>query len=182
MAAAPPHLSRPGLNPGYGFQPDKRAGLQSSPLILCVEFEQINRAAYWDYRREKVLVKSSKRLKRITWKFLKTLAFHSRGENKDADDLFYLLRIYGRGVSDVTAQFRPFLPDVSSEKPARDGHFKIGHLRDAQAQWPVHGASVCRHQRIKIAPRPEKLIVGTNAGVVSTTPIISKSNSPPEFR
>jgi predicted RecB family nuclease len=29
------------------------------------EFEQINQAAYWDYQREKVLVKSSDRLKRI---------------------------------------------------------------------------------------------------------------------
>lgn len=29
------------------------------------EFEEINRAAYWDYQREKILVQSSKRLKRI---------------------------------------------------------------------------------------------------------------------
>jgi len=29
------------------------------------EFEKINQAAYWDYQREKILVKSSKRLKRI---------------------------------------------------------------------------------------------------------------------
>ena len=45
---------------------------------------------------------------------LKALAFHIRGENKDAYDLFYLLRNYGRGVSDVAAQFRPFLPDASA--------------------------------------------------------------------
>jgi len=32
------------------------------------EFEQINQAAYWDYQREKVLVKSSERLKRIARK------------------------------------------------------------------------------------------------------------------
>ncbi len=32
------------------------------------EFEQINQAAYWDYQREKVLVKSSERLKRIAQK------------------------------------------------------------------------------------------------------------------
>ncbi len=32
------------------------------------EFEQINQAAYWDYQREKVLVKSSKRLKLIARK------------------------------------------------------------------------------------------------------------------
>ena len=39
---------------------------------------------------------------------LKALAFHIRGENKDAYDLSYLLRNYGRGVSDVAAQLRPF--------------------------------------------------------------------------
>ena len=32
------------------------------------EFEQINQAAYWDYQREKVLIKSSERLKRIARK------------------------------------------------------------------------------------------------------------------
>jgi len=47
---------------------------------------------------------------------LKALAFHIRGENKDAYDLFYLLRNYGRGVSDVAAQFHPFLPDASAVK------------------------------------------------------------------
>lgn len=47
---------------------------------------------------------------------LKALAFHIRGENKDAYDLFYLLRNYGRGVSDVTAQLRPLLSDASAVK------------------------------------------------------------------
>ncbi len=47
---------------------------------------------------------------------LKALAFHIRGENKDAYDLFYLLGNYGRGVSDVAAQLRPFLPDASAVK------------------------------------------------------------------
>ena len=32
---------------------------------------------------------------------LKALAFHIRGENKDAYDLFYLLRNYGEGIADV---------------------------------------------------------------------------------
>jgi hypothetical protein len=45
---------------------------------------------------------------------LKALAFHIRGENKDAYDLYYLLRNYGRGVSDVAAQLRPLLPDASA--------------------------------------------------------------------
>lgn len=47
---------------------------------------------------------------------LKALAFRIRGENKDAYDLFYLLRNYGRGVSDVAAQLRPLLPDASAAK------------------------------------------------------------------
>lgn len=47
---------------------------------------------------------------------LKALAFHIRGENKDAYDLFYLVRNYGRGVSDVAAQLRPLLPDASAVK------------------------------------------------------------------
>ena len=36
---------------------------------------------------------------------LKALAFRIRGENKDAYDLFYLLRNYGDGVKDVAARF-----------------------------------------------------------------------------
>jgi hypothetical protein len=36
------------------------------------EFQHINRAAYWDYQREKVLVRSSARLKRIARKVSKT--------------------------------------------------------------------------------------------------------------
>ncbi len=45
---------------------------------------------------------------------LKALAFHIRGENKDAYDLFYLLRNYGRGVSDVVGELRPLLLDASA--------------------------------------------------------------------
>ena len=47
---------------------------------------------------------------------LKALAFHIRGENKDAYDLFYLLRNYGRGGSEVAAQLRPLLEDASAVK------------------------------------------------------------------
>ena len=47
---------------------------------------------------------------------LKALAFHIRGENKDAYDLFYLLRNYGRGLSDVAAELRPLLTDESAAK------------------------------------------------------------------
>jgi hypothetical protein len=46
---------------------------------------------------------------------LKALAFHIRGENKDAYDLFYLLRNYGTGVVDVAAELRPLLGDTCAQ-------------------------------------------------------------------
>lgn len=46
---------------------------------------------------------------------LKALAFRGRGENKDAYDLFYLLRNYGKGASDVATLFRPLLSDSSAQ-------------------------------------------------------------------
>ncbi len=54
---------------------------------------------------------------------LKALAFHIRGENKDAYDLFYLIRSYGTGVADVAAELRPLLADPSAQDALK-------HLRD----------------------------------------------------
>ncbi len=45
---------------------------------------------------------------------LKALAFASRGENKDAYDLFYVVRNFGSGVEDVAAALRPLLVDESA--------------------------------------------------------------------
>ena len=42
---------------------------------------------------------------------LKALAFDLRGENKDAYDLFYVVRNYGTGVDEVVKCLRPFLDD-----------------------------------------------------------------------
>ena len=42
---------------------------------------------------------------------LKALAFAARGENKDAYDLYYVLRNYGAGVKDVAARLKPILGD-----------------------------------------------------------------------
>ena len=42
---------------------------------------------------------------------LKALAFDSRGENKDAYDLFYVVRNYGSGIGDVVGKLRPLLDD-----------------------------------------------------------------------
>jgi hypothetical protein len=47
---------------------------------------------------------------------LKALAFDSRGENKDAYDLFYIVRNYGSGVDDVFARFEPLLDDEEAQK------------------------------------------------------------------
>jgi len=47
---------------------------------------------------------------------LKALAFRIRGENKDAYDLFYLLRNYGNGVPDVAALLSPLLSDEIAQK------------------------------------------------------------------
>ena len=45
---------------------------------------------------------------------LKALAFDDRGENKDAYDLFYVIRNFGAGVEEVADAIRPLLGDESS--------------------------------------------------------------------
>ena len=45
---------------------------------------------------------------------LKALAFDLRGENKDAYDLFYVLRNFGAGVADVAACLRLLLEDEAA--------------------------------------------------------------------
>ena len=42
------------------------------------------------------------------------LAFRSRGENKDAYDLFYVLRNHGDGPRTVAKSFRPLLDDSAA--------------------------------------------------------------------
>jgi predicted nucleotidyltransferase len=64
---------------------------------------------------------------------LKAFAFHIRGENKDAYDLYYLLRNYGRGVSDVSAQLRPLLPDASAVKALE---YLRADFRDSESIGP----------------------------------------------
>ena len=45
---------------------------------------------------------------------LKSLAFDSRGENKDAYDLYYVVRNYGAGPTDVATKLQPLLDDVDA--------------------------------------------------------------------
>ena len=47
---------------------------------------------------------------------LKALAFDGRGENKDAYDLYYVIRNYGAGVEDVAARLRPLLADAAATR------------------------------------------------------------------
>jgi hypothetical protein len=47
---------------------------------------------------------------------LKALAFDSRGENKDAYDLYYVVRNFGSGVHDVVAKLQPLLGDPDAQK------------------------------------------------------------------
>ena len=64
---------------------------------------------------------------------LKALALHIRGENKDAYDLFYLLRNYGRGLSDVAAELRPLLGDASTVKAME---YLRGDFQDSDSIGP----------------------------------------------
>ncbi|HYE32475.1 MAG TPA: hypothetical protein VEH27_13680 [Methylomirabilota bacterium] len=50
---------------------------------------------------------------------LKALALRLRGESKDAYDLYYMLRNYGEGVSDLTHELRPLLNDASAQAGLR---------------------------------------------------------------
>jgi len=47
---------------------------------------------------------------------LKALAFDLRGENKDAYDLFYMIRNYGKSVEDVVARLHPLLTEESARR------------------------------------------------------------------
>lgn len=53
---------------------------------------------------------------------LKALAFRNRGENKDAYDLFYVLRNFGSGARTVADRLRPFRRDPDAE-------VALGHLK-----------------------------------------------------
>lgn len=69
---------------------------------------------------------------------LKALAFRSRGENKDAYDLFYVVRSYGSGVEDVAAALRPLLEDPDAQRAVEilredfTDHDGLGPMRVAE--------------------------------------------------
>jgi predicted nucleotidyltransferase len=47
---------------------------------------------------------------------LKALAFDGRGENKDAYDLYYVLRHYGTGIKDIADRLRPLITKEETRK------------------------------------------------------------------
>jgi predicted nucleotidyltransferase len=72
---------------------------------------------------------------------LKALAFDQRGENKDAYDLYFVIRNYGKGVDDICRCLSPLLKEVETKKALEilnrdfsepDG---IGPSRIAQFQY-----------------------------------------------
>ena len=50
---------------------------------------------------------------------LKSLAFGLRGENKDAYDLYYVVRNYGTSIDDVASRLKPLLGDPSADEAIR---------------------------------------------------------------
>jgi hypothetical protein len=73
---------------------------------------------------------------------LKSLAFRQRGEEKDAYDLYYVVKYFGSDVSDVAARVRALMPDPQVEEAlsflAEDfaGHDSVGPIRAAEF---IHG-------------------------------------------
>ena len=75
---------------------------------------------------------------------LKSLAFQLRGENKDAYDLYYLVRNYGSGIDDIADRLKPLLGDPSAQQAVNAlkqdflSHQGIGARRVAEF---IHGTS-----------------------------------------
>ena len=64
---------------------------------------------------------------------LKALAFRERGENKDAYDLYYMLRYYGTGIDAVADRLRPLLDDAAAQSA-------LGVLREDFTEHDAVGA------------------------------------------
>lgn len=102
---------------------------------------------------------------------LKTLAFRGRGENKDAYDLFYLLRHFGDGIEDVVARLIPLLDDATAEAalgmleadfaevdslgPRRVAEFLHGTVHD-ELQADVRGLVLDLTQRCRSSWKPKR--------------------------
>ena len=102
---------------------------------------------------------------------LKALAFRNRGENKDAYDLYYLLRHYGSGVDEVAERLRPMLHDNATQSaidilredfhdhdalgPCRAAAFLNAGLPDDDTQADVVGFTARLLDRLDVILREE---------------------------
>jgi hypothetical protein len=87
---------------------------------------------------------------------LKALAFRSRGENKDAYDLVYVLQNYGNRIDDVFHRLEPLLPSPSAQEALKilESDFSeidhvgtmrvaefLGHSQDEEIRADAAGAA-----------------------------------------
>jgi hypothetical protein len=63
---------------------------------------------------------------------LKALAFRQRGENKDAYDVYYMLRHYGSTMEDIMVRLEPLLDDLDAQRA-------VGYLREDFAEMDSLG-------------------------------------------
>jgi hypothetical protein len=100
---------------------------------------------------------------------LKALAFDSRGENKDAYDLFYIVRNFGDGVEDVVAKLQPLLDD---EEARRALDILRRDFADPESVGPMRVAEF-------IAGRSDEQIQADVVGFVMT--LLGQLNAPVEI-
>ena len=132
-----PTLQRWKINPSAGLKvtldflispslaADKGGDLRHIQKDLAAVITPGLRLAFWD--KQKVSLKGvtllGEKANRDIWVcgpgafvVLKALAFDQRGENKDAYDLYFVIRNYGRGIEDVCRCLSPLLEEVETKK------------------------------------------------------------------
>ncbi len=104
---------------------DKGGDLRHIQKDLAAVITPGLRLAFWD--KQKVSLKGvtllGEKANRDIWVcgpgafvVLKALAFDQRGENKDAYDLYFVIRNYGRSIDDVCRCISPLLEEVETKK------------------------------------------------------------------
>jgi hypothetical protein len=104
---------------------DKGGDLRHIQKDLAAVITPGLRLAFWD--KQKVSLKGvtllGEKANRDIWVcgpgafvVLKALAFDQRGENKDAYDLYFVIRNYGRSIDDVCRCLSPLLEEVETKK------------------------------------------------------------------
>jgi hypothetical protein len=121
-------ISNPPVTVDFLIEPENVAGIRPGSLFpLTSDWAAIvapglhlafRNSKMVTLRGQTIVGESAERQVRVcgagAYVVLKALAFHWRGENKDAYDLFYVVRNYGSGVSDVAAELRPLLDDPTA--------------------------------------------------------------------